>query len=101
MLPERAQFAACWRWLDRVLPAEKAWQAPWLPLLRKIEKSLGGVDSFLRSMICLAVFCERGLLQIEGEGDERAIRRLPIAGKADLEASPYMQTLQMMIQSKR
>ena len=101
MLPERAQFAACWRWLDRTLPAEDAWQAPWLPLLRSIEKHLGGVDPFQRAMTCLAVFCERGLLQIEGEGDERTLRRLSIAEKADLSASPYMQTLQMIMQSRR
>ena len=101
MLPERTQFAACWRWLDRTLPAEDAWQTPWLPLLRSIEKHLGGVDPFLRAMTCLAVFCERGLLQIEGGGDERTLRRLPIAEKADLSASPYMQMLQMIMQSRR
>ena len=101
MLPERAQFAACWRWLDRALPREEPWQTPWLPLLRDIEKKIGGVDPFLRAMLCLAVFCERGLLQITGEGDERTLRRLPIAEKADLTASPYMQTLQIIIQSKR
>jgi single-stranded-DNA-specific exonuclease len=101
LLPERAQFAACWRWLDRHLPAQGDWQAPFLPLLRSIERNLGGMDPFSRSMVCLAVFCERGLLEMEGDGDERILRRVPIEGKAELNASPYMQLLQKLSQRRR
>ena len=101
MLPERAQFADCWRFLDSVLPRQGAWETPCLPMLRQIEKHMSGMDPFLRSMLCLAVFCERGLLQIDGEGDERRVQRLPISGKADLSASVYVKTLQMMIQTRR
>ena len=61
---------------------------------------MGGVDPFLRAMMCLRVFDERGLIALECAGDLCRIRRCPLAGKADLNASPYMQTLQM-IQSKR
>ena len=100
MLPERAQFAACWRFLHKMLPKEGAWTGAYLPLLRKMEKIMGGNDPFLRSMICLAVFCERGLLRMTGEDSERTLKELPVTGKADLNASPYMQTLQMM-QNKR
>ncbi len=101
MLPERKQFAACWRWLNRALPAEGDWTVPYLPMLRKIEKVLGGVDPFLRAMVCLSVFCERGLLRISIKQDECVISRMPISEKANLDSSPYVQTLQMVIQSKR
>ena len=97
LLPERVQFAACWRALDRFLPPEGALQAAYLPLLRKLEKGLGGVDPFARAAVCLQVFCERGLLQMEGTGDERSFARVPISGKADLEASPYLQTLRAIL----
>ena len=97
LLPERAQFAACWRALDRFLPPEGALQAAYLPLLRKLEKGLGGVNPFARAAVCLQVFCERGLLQMEGAGDERSFARVPISGKADLEASPYVQTLRAIL----
>ena len=60
MLPERAQFAACWRWLDKALPPDQAWTAPYLPLLRKVEKQLGGMEPFQRAVLCLEVFAERG-----------------------------------------
>lgn len=100
MIPERGQFAACWRRLDRLLPRTGVWETPYLPLVRKLEKRMGGVDQFARAMMCLAVFGERGLIEFCREGDLCRLRRLPITGKADLNASPYMQTLQM-IQSKR
>ncbi len=94
MIPERGQFAACWRALDRRLPPEgETWETPRLPLLRKLEKRMGGVDPFLRAMVCLTVFAERGLIEFSRRGDLCRLRRLPIAGKADLAASPYMMTL--------
>lgn len=100
MIPERGQFAGCWRTLEQYLPAEEAWETPYLPLLRKLEKHMGGVDPFLRAMVCLTVFADRGLIALERRDGVCRLRRLPIAGKADLQASPYMQALQA-IQSKR
>ena len=55
------------------------------------------MDPFARAAVCLQVFCERGLLQMEGTGDERSFARVPISGKADLEASPYLQTLRAIL----
>lgn len=101
MLPTRNQFAACWRTLQRIVPQEGQWQGDYLPLLRMLEKNLGGTDSFLRAMLCLCVFCERDLLHMECTGDRCVVQRKPVAQKVDLQASPYMQTLEMMIQSRR
>ena len=56
---------------------------------------------FSCAAMALEVFRERGLLEIEYEGDECILRRCPIAGKADLNASFYMQTLREIAQSKR
>ena len=101
LLPERSQFAGCWRCLNRLLPEEGEWRGPYLPMLRKLERHLGGSDPFLRTMMCLRVFDERGLLQLSQEGDDCVLCRVPITGKADLQASVYVQTLQSLVQNKR
>ncbi len=101
MLPERPQFAACWRWLDKVLPPEDAWRVPYLPMLRKLERQLGGMEPFLRAVICLTVFDERGLLEIGRCGDECTLRRVAVAHKVDLNEAAHVRALRAMMHSRR
>ena len=101
MTPLRPQFEACWRALRAMVPPEGAEHLAWLPFLRALAARTGGEAPFLRTVVCLEVFCERGLLEIEGSGGERGVRRVQIEGKVDLESSPYLQTLRMLTQSRR
>ena len=101
MLPERAQFAACWRWLDKALPPDQAWTAPYLPLLRKVEKQLGGMEPFQRAVLCLEVFAERGLLHVEHSGDMCTLRRAVLQHKVDLNESAHVRALRAVLQSRR
>ncbi len=67
-LPGREQFAAAWRWLERVVPPEGR-TAAYLPALRAMAARIGGAEPFLRAALCLEVFRERGLLTMERKGD--------------------------------
>jgi len=65
-----------------------------LPLLRQLAADAGGNESFLRAVLSLLVFSERGLLAVS-QGDNRlTLRLLPSREKVDLFACPYLVKLQ-------
>ena len=88
LLPAREQFVALWRAIER-LEQEGCPCAPRLPTLRRLAGVLDGSDSFLRAVLAVEVFAERGLVSLAVE--EESIRLHPIPDrKADLEQSVYM-----------
>ena len=92
MLPSREQYAAVWRTLVHMTP-EGALHTAYLPLLRSLSAALGKTDSFLRSAFCLAVFQERGLLQLELHGDDIDLHLAGRDKKVKLEDSEYIRRL--------
>ena len=92
MLPSREQYAAVWRTLVHMTP-EGALHTAYLPLLRSLSAALGKTDSFLRSAFCLAVFQERGLLQLELHGDDIDLQLAGRNKKVKLEDSEYIRRL--------
>ena len=92
MLPSREQYAAVWRTLVHMTP-EGALHTAYLPLLRSLSAALGKTDSFLRSAFCLAVFQERGLLQLELHGDNIDLQLAGRDKKVKLEDSEYIRRL--------
>jgi single-stranded-DNA-specific exonuclease len=92
MLPSREQYAAVWRTLVHMTP-EGALHTAYLPLLRSLSAALGKTDSFLRSAFCLAVFQERGLLQLEFHGDDIDLQLAGRDKKVKLEDSEYIRRL--------
>ena len=92
MLPSREQYAAVWRTLVHMTP-EGALHTAYLSLLRSLSAALGKTDSFLRSAFCLAVFQERGLLQLELHGDDIDLQLAGRDKKVKLEDSEYIRRL--------
>ena len=92
MLPSREQYAAVWRTLVHMTP-EGVLHTAYLPLLRSLSAALGKTDSFLRSAFCLAVFQERGLLQLELHGDDIDLQLAGRDKKVKLEDSEYIRRL--------
>ena len=87
----REQFADCWRALERVLRRTDAKiETETLPCLRKLAAEIGGCEGFLRAALSLAVFEERGLIQVTEHGDRMTIVRPPIRGKVVLDDCPYL-----------
>ena len=89
----RSQYAACWLALEKRLRQGKA-EEDRLPYLRRLAGCMGGSESFLRSALALEVFRERGLISMTRQGDRLTLCLVPIQGKVDLTACPYLLRLQ-------
>ena len=92
MLPSREQYAAVWRSLVH-MTSEGALHTAYLPLLRSLSAAMGKADGFLRSAFCLAVFRERGLLELAVHGDDIDIHLAGRDKKVRLEDSIYIRRL--------
>ena len=86
----RNQFAACWVALIHHLSHHGRTVVDTLPFLRTLAAEAGGSESFLRAALSLAVFQERGLLDIRTAEDTLSIARIPNEEKVDLSACPYL-----------
>lgn len=93
MLPTRDQFVRLWQSLSRVYRAEGVFSAQRLPLLRGLSQKTGGTEPFLRTLVAMEVFRERGLLTIETAEEQVTITLTADGPKVSLEDCPYMQTL--------
>lgn len=95
MLPSREDFATLWRYLkSHGSPIEDT--AP--RLARNLAKASGQRETLMRTMICLDVFAERGLLTITRNTDHLQIHLNPVQTKVDLEQSHIMCTLRRIME---
>lgn len=95
LLPAREQYVIAWRVLEQFLPSEKTISMPYLPLLRSISSRIGRTEPFLCSAMCLAVFVERGLLEVQHCNEEIiTLRRCDGGKKVHLEESVHIRRLQ-------
>ena len=98
LMPEREQFVALWRMIERI-EQENSSCADQFPMLRRLAAPLSGNDAFLRAATCVAVFAERGLISLERSDGTLSVR--PIAGRrANLEQSEYMVRLRETIEQQ-
>lgn len=91
LLPGREHFVAAWRLLEKLVSAG-AVTVPYLPLVRQIAERLGKADSFGRAALCLEVFHERGLLEVQRSGPDVTLCRGP-EPRAELDSCPYVNQL--------
>ena len=88
----REEFAAVWRYL-RARAGEAPLEDTALHLSRCVARTYGLRETFMRTMVCLEVLSEQGLIQVEKRSDHLRIRTTPPAGKVDLESSSLMRRL--------
>ena len=95
LLPSREEFVVLWRYLQghaRPHPLEETAHR----LARNIARSAGKRETLMRTLVCLEVFDERGLIQLEHTTDHLHIALCPVEGKVDLEASWILRRLREM-----
>ena len=92
LLPSREQFVHLWRALERA-SAEKSLAGYELPLLRSLSAQMPGAESFLRTLLCLRVFSERGLLSFVRSDGSTSISLSAEGKKIELDASPILRSL--------
>ena len=96
LLPSREEFVALWRYLEgraRLAPLEET--AP--RLARSVARSAGRRETVMRTLVCLEVFDERGLIHLERATDHLRIGLTPVEGKVDLERSAILKRLREML----
>ncbi len=91
LLPGRPQFAALWRAILR-LDAEEPGNLARMQCLRRLSQALDGEEPFLRTVLGLEVFAERGLVTLTVREDMMIVHPVP-GRRADLEQSVYIKAL--------
>ncbi|MDE6934797.1 MAG: single-stranded-DNA-specific exonuclease RecJ [Oscillospiraceae bacterium] len=91
LLPDREQFAALWRAIER-MERECGGELSRLPALRRLAGAVNGTESFLRAVLGVEVFAERGLITLSVQEDQMSLHPRP-GRRADLEQSVYMRAL--------
>ena len=95
LLPERRQFAALWRAIQR-MEMEEGGPVLRLPALRRLAGAVDGAESFLRAALGVEVFAERGLVTLAVGEDGMILRPRP-GCRADLEQSAYVRCLRRIL----
>ena len=98
LIPSRAEFAAVWRYLGgharqgRVEDTARR-------LARGVSRTYGIKETVMRTMVCLEVLDEHGLIRVEQSTDHLRIDLCEVEGKVDLEDSALMKRLRRLSQS--
>lgn len=95
MIPSRAEFTAVWRYLNgqaRLGRVEDTARR----LARNIARTYGMRETIARTMVCLTVFHEHGLIRMEQSTDHLCIDLSRPEGKVDLEAATIMRRLRKL-----
>lgn len=98
LIPSRAEFAAVWRYLSghaRLGRVEDTARR----LARGISRTYGIKETVMRTMVCLEVLDEHGLIRVEQSTDHLRIDLCQVEGKVDLEDSTLMKRLRSLSQS--
>ena len=96
LLPSREEFVTLWRYLKG-----HAGQAPLEAtahrLARSIARSAGRRETVMRTLVCLEVFDERGLIRLEHTTDHLHIALRSVDGKVNLDDSCIMRKLRHIL----
>lgn len=90
LIPERPDFVAVWRYLTSNVPGSGPCQETPTRLSQKIARSSGRRADVGRTMICLEVFRERGLIELRGNSDRLSIVIHKTDRKVDLDQSEIL-----------
>ena len=97
LLPSREEFVGLWRYLkERNGPAGV--EETSRRLTRNLSRSFGRHAPLPRTMICLEVFDERGLIHLERSGEHLSIHIHPVGGKVNLEESGILRRLHQLME---
>ena len=98
--PNREEFAAVWRYLAK-RSGPQGMEDTLPNFSRKVAKAFGLRADAIRTMVCLEVFQERGLISLGGDCTHLQIAICEPKGKVDLDQSPIMIALHSSQLEKR
>ena len=96
--PTREEFETVWRYLKRFASPAPLEDHP-THLAKNIAKTFHTRETYARTMVCIHVFDERGLIQVEPQTAGRLrIGLCPVDRKVDLEESELLRRLRRLTQ---
>jgi len=97
LLPQRAEFVDLWRWLERQSAAGTAVEDTLNRIARSVSRSNRQHEVPTRTLLCLEVMEERGLIQLTRHTDRLRITLCHPEQKVDLEASVILRRLRTIL----
>jgi len=95
LLPSREEFVMVWRYLKGRAAPGPVEESP-RKLTRNLSRNFGRRAPLSRTLVCLEVFDERGLISLERRQDCLHIALQPVEGKVDLEQSDILRRLRAL-----
>jgi single-stranded-DNA-specific exonuclease len=99
LLPRRDDFVGLWRYL-KGRSSGQALEETACRLVKNFSRFSGRKESYVRTMVCLEVFEERGLIALEQKTDHLRIQLCQPQEKVDLEASAILRQLRRMAEGE-
>ena len=93
LLPSREEFVCLWKWLDRHCSPGGPLEDTLPRISRAVARSGGRVEVPARTLLCLEVLEERGLIRLGRNAGRLQITLNRLEGKVDLDASLLLRRL--------
>ena len=93
LLPSREEFVCLWKWLDRHCSPAGPLEDTLPRISRAVARSGGRVEVPARTLLCLEVLEERGLIRLGRSAGRLQITLNRLEGKVDLDASLLLRRL--------
>ena len=99
LLPSRGDFVDLWRWLERQSNISTVVEDTPARIARAVSRATRQREVPARTMLCLEVMEERGLINLNRRTDRIQITLRQVEHKVDLEASEIMRRLRKILES--
>ncbi|MEA4932698.1 MAG: DHHA1 domain-containing protein, partial [Lawsonibacter sp.] len=100
LLPDRSEFVGLWRWLERQSACGTVVEDTLARIARGVSRTAGQREVPARTLLCLEVLEERGLIELNRRTDRIRIVVCHTEHKVDLEASFILRRLKDASQTK-
>ncbi len=97
LLPCREEFVGLWRWLERQSAAGSVVEDTPLRIARAVARTVRQREAPARTLLCLEVLEERGLIVLRRRSGRLQISLRPAQQKVDLEASEILRRLRSLL----
>lgn len=98
LLPSRGEFVCLWRYLERQCPGELPLEDTVARIARSAARAGGQQELPHRTLVCLEVMEERGLISLDRRSDRVRITLHRLEHKVDLEASAILRRLRRALE---
>ena len=100
LLPQRAEFVGLWRWLERRCGSALTMEDSLPHIARGAGRAVGRREAPVRTLVCLEVLEERGLIDLDRQTDRVRVVLHRLEHKVDLESSALLLRLRQAAEDR-